>query len=76
MITGLKAQITLIDDGKYLVKVSGGNTDNDKQGNAGAVCKNFDKAMELAQERMSEVAQALVDRTGTLPGTDGEEEPE
>lgn len=75
MITGLKAEIKLIDDGKYLVKVGGGNIDGDKNGNAGAICKDFDAALELVKLKMDETVKALVERTGTLPGTDGEEEP-
>ncbi len=70
MITGLKAELKLIDDGKYIVKVSGSNIDGDKNGNAGAICKNFDAALELAKVKMDETVKALTEQTGKLPGAE------
>lgn len=74
MIVGLKAEIKLIDDKKYLVTVKGNNWDSDKQGNSGAVCEDFESALELAKEKLEESAKALQEQSDTLPGMDDEAE--
>lgn len=79
MILRAKTDIKLIDDG-YLVTVSVSGTDEEGKssghGNMGKVFKDLDKAVAYGQKEMAKGIDEMHDKTGTLPGMDGEEEPE
>lgn len=62
----LKVRLEPIDDGKHLAVVQGSNSEGERHGNLGKVCKSEADAVEFIHKQIDICVDKLAEKSGAL----------